>query len=391
MNRAMHFIEPLDVLFLRGNKLFGDPGSYGESLMPPWPSMVAGALRSALLAHRGIDLANFAKGEVKDEELGTPERPGSFRVTAFHLARRRNGVIEPLLPLPADLVVVEKGSNLEEEVRRIAPSQHCADLGIQCSAATPSLAVLPERQRSKPKHGYWLTGEGWHHYLRGEQIDVSRLVPSKKLWRIDMRIGVGLDLDRRAAAEGALFTSQGIALGKAEHSSCGRDGADVGFLVETAGVKLPDELMLRFGGDGRGALATCTANAAIPEPDYKAIVDARRCRMILTSPGLFDDGWLPTGATGNTSDLRFDLHGVAGHLACAAVPRAEVVSGFDIAKRRPKAAQRVAPTGSVYWLDKLNTTSQALRNLADQGLWSDPVQDPARCAEGFNRIAFAAY
>ena len=28
------FIEPLDVLVLRGNKLFGDPGSYGESLGP---------------------------------------------------------------------------------------------------------------------------------------------------------------------------------------------------------------------------------------------------------------------------------------------------------------------------------------------------------------------
>ena len=31
------FIEPLDVLFLRGNQLFGDPGSYGECLVPPWP------------------------------------------------------------------------------------------------------------------------------------------------------------------------------------------------------------------------------------------------------------------------------------------------------------------------------------------------------------------
>ena len=41
------FLEPLDVLFLRANKLFGDPGSYGESLVPPWPSAAAGALRRA--------------------------------------------------------------------------------------------------------------------------------------------------------------------------------------------------------------------------------------------------------------------------------------------------------------------------------------------------------
>ena len=29
------FIEPLDVLILRGNKLFADAGSHGEALMPP--------------------------------------------------------------------------------------------------------------------------------------------------------------------------------------------------------------------------------------------------------------------------------------------------------------------------------------------------------------------
>ena len=43
---ASLFIEPLDVLILRGNKLFADAGSHGEALMPPWPSVAAGALRS---------------------------------------------------------------------------------------------------------------------------------------------------------------------------------------------------------------------------------------------------------------------------------------------------------------------------------------------------------
>ena len=47
------FIEPLDVLFLRGNQLFGEPGSYGEALMPPWPSVAAGALRTRILADDG--------------------------------------------------------------------------------------------------------------------------------------------------------------------------------------------------------------------------------------------------------------------------------------------------------------------------------------------------
>ena len=53
------FIEPLDVLFLRGNQLFGEPGSYGEALMPPWPSVAAGALRTRILADDSVDMAAF--------------------------------------------------------------------------------------------------------------------------------------------------------------------------------------------------------------------------------------------------------------------------------------------------------------------------------------------
>ena len=388
MKRTTHFIEPLDVLFLRGNKLFGEPGSYGESPMPPWPSVAAGALRSALLAHRRIDLSRFAKGEVEDDELGTPRRPGSFTVAAFHLARRRHGAIEPLLPLPADLVVVEKQDNQGLGVRRITPYSHRFDLGIRHSAATDELAVLPEPRRDKSKGGCWITGEGWRRYLRGKLPDpAAHLVTAGELWKIDARIGVGLDATRRAAAEGKLFSSEGIVLGKMEHCTDRQAGSDIGFLVETEGATLPDALTLRFGGDGRGALST-RVDVELPMPDYEAIANARRCRMILVAPGLFPDGWRPTGIADGS---RFNLHGVAAQLRCAAVPRAEVVSGFDIANERPKPAQRAAPSGSVYWLDDLDATPDALRNLARRGLWSDPVEDAARRAEGFNRIALAAY
>lgn len=46
------FIEPLDVLYLRGNTLFGDAGGHGAALMPPWPSLAAGALRAQCLVAR---------------------------------------------------------------------------------------------------------------------------------------------------------------------------------------------------------------------------------------------------------------------------------------------------------------------------------------------------
>lgn len=391
MGTTQYFIEPLDVLFLRGNKLFGDPGSFGESLVPPWPSVAAGALRSALLVHKGYDLARFARGGIADDpELGTPERPGSFTLTGFQLARRHeDGMVEPIFSLPADLVA-SKRDNGEIDVRRMSP--HRPAEGILSSAATECLAVLPERERGKPVTGLWLTAEGWKLHLQGNSIDVNEhLVLSSKLWSLDTRVSVGLDPARRTAEEGKLFTVQAVALRRKEHGSP-NDGAafDVGFLAGVAGADLPTQLTLRFGGDGRGALAE-RAQPIASEPDYEAIALARRCRLILTAPGIFAGGWRPTGASGGGRDLRFDLHGVMARLVCAAVPRAEIVSGFDLAGWQPKPAHRIASAGSVYWMEELEASPDSLRKLAERGLWSDPPENSQRRAEGFNRCTLAVY
>ncbi len=391
MSVQQHFIEPLDVLILRGNKLFGDPGSFGESVVPPWPSVAAGALRSALLAHKGISPSLFAKGAHHDVELGTPENPGSFVLTAFNLARRWHASptqVEPLHPLPADLIVCKQGDH-GLVARKLHP--HRPPSEIRSSSATPALAVLPSEERGKPEPGCWLTLAGWKKYIAGESIDPDDdLVQSGKLWHMDLRVGVGLDPRSRRAADGALFSTQAVALRKAEHHPGASNRYDVGFLAETIGASIPNDLPLRFGGDGRTALCR-SVSVDFAAPNYDAIATAGRCRFVLTSPGIFRDGWLPTGTTATNNDIAFDLHGVRGRLTCAAVRRAETVSGFDLAKQRPKPAQKVAPNGSVYWLEDVRATPEALCKLAAEGLWSDSPEDPARRAEGFNRLTLANY
>ncbi len=387
--RETLFIDPLDVLFLRGNKLFGDPGSFGEALVPPWPSVAAGAIRSALLAHKRVDLQDFASGSIQDPELGTPQQPGKFRVVDFRLARRlADGRVEPLYAPPADLVIRRKADDHPECVRmepKALPER------LHSSAATALHAVLPERERSKPESGYWLTHEGWQAYLTGRAVDPhTQLVKSGDLWKLDPRVGVGLDPAKRSAAEGKLFTVQAVAM-RTRHHGNGCD-YDVGFLATVEGAVIPDGLMLRVGGDGRAARASLVSSTPSEPDPAEQIVKTRRCRLILTSPGIFPDGWLPTGATDyGAGDIRFDLHGVKARIVCAAVPRAEVVSGWDLAQWRPKPAQRVVPTGAVYWLDQLEATAEQLRDLVAQGLWTDPPTDAARLAEGFNRVMLATY
>ena len=385
------FIVPLDVLFLRGNKLFGDPGSFGEALIPPWPSVAAGALRSRMLADDGVDLAAFARGQVNHPTLGTPAAPGPFTVTGFHLARRHaDGRVELLMPPPADLVLFEAEGSQPLTAVQMAPIKPAAGLGS--SAELPLMPVLAQADRRKPAGGYWLTAAGFTKYLAGQMPTAEDdWVRSGDLWRLDHRVGVGLDAEQRRAKDGQLFSMQAIALARREHGSA----TDVGFLATVSGAEPPASGLVRLGGDGRAAALHPAAAYREPEPDYAAIAADRRCRLLLTSSGLFGAGWLPTGADANNrrddGAIRFELHGVSGWLVCAAVPRAEVVSGWDLARWQPKDALRAAPAGSLYWLDELDATPDALRKLAETGLWRKSGDDAARRAEGFNRIAVAAY
>lgn len=381
MSVEYRFLEPLDVLFLRGNKLFGDPGSFGESQILPWPSVAAGALRSRVLVDSGIDLAGFARGEVAHPELGTPNQPGAFVVTAFHLARRGDdGSVQVFLPLPADLVVTESESG--PVVRALVPKRLAEQ--ITSSALLPLVPALAERERGKPADGYWLTQSGWGKYLCGETLDKDDLVKSGDLWSLDHRVGVGLEAETRRAAEGRLFSTQAVAF-----------KPQLGFLVAISGAAPPQGGLVRLGGDGRAAVLRAVS-AALPESDYAAIAAAGRCRLVLISPGIFQEGWLPTGAQLDNKRedgaVRFELHGVSGWITCAAAPRAEVVSGWDLAAWQPKPAERVAPTGSIYWLElDADVTVEALRKLAAQGLWSEPCENPLRRAEGYNRTVIAVY
>lgn len=377
------FIEPADILILRANKLFDDAGSYGETQVLPWPSVVAGALRSALLSHAGWDLDAFANNRAPHPALGTPSAPGSFRLMALTLAQEKVDGVTPIRPLPADLFVPRAdGDQQSRSVWRLHPRVPAA--GIQTSAPIPELPVLRRNETSKPAAGLWLSDAAWRDYLAGQTPKAGDLIESEDLWKIEERIGVALEAQTGAARDGALFTTQAVAL----HQLNGRR---TGFLAVIEGAELPESGLLRLGGDGRAAQYR-RIDPKPAHPDWSGIASAGRCRLVLTTPGLFDQGWLPPGVyRTDNGQLSFELHGVRGRLASAAVPRSEVISGWDLARGIPKPAQRAAPAGSVYWLDELEADETSLRKLASQGLWPESGYDAQRRAEGFNRCAVAAW
>ncbi|MFZ1640080.1 MAG: type III-B CRISPR module-associated Cmr3 family protein [Candidatus Contendobacter sp.] len=387
------FIEPLDVLYLRGNKLFGDAGSYGEALMPPWPSLAAGALRSRMLADHGVDLAAFAQARERLPELsdalhaclGTPQKPGNFRVSLFTLACREQGQVQPCFPLPADVVVTAKALDDATYLQPTMP--HPA---LSSSYPLPQAPLLRAAGPAKPQGNLWLNAAGLGAYLNGEKLGKEHLLRGGELWQFDHRLGIALNDAQRTVAKGMLYTAQTVALNRRD----GRNqGQDVGFLVGVDGASglVPKSGLLRFGGDGRGAALQAVASEnLLPAPDWRRIERDRRFRLVLATPGLFADGWRLPGLDANNRWQGPD--GCTARLVAAAVNRADTVSGWDLAKWQPKPALRIAPVGSVYWFEDFQGKAETLGKLAADGFWTmGDYPDPSRRAEGFNNPLIAAW
>jgi CRISPR-associated protein Cmr3 len=383
------FIEPLDVLLLRGNKLFGDPGSHGEALIPPWPSVAAGALRSRMLADDGVDLAAF--GAIGRETHPLPGHACSagrrspspaFIWRAATPTGARNCCMAP----PADLVVFEERA--PRSVQRMAPTAPAA--GLASSAELPLLPVLAAGGAAQAGRRLLADRGGL-----GRTIWPVAYPRPKPIGSGPARCGSsttasasGLDAERRRAKDGQLFSMQAIAFAKREHGG----ETDVGFLATVSGAEPPTSGLVRLGGDGRAAALHPVNDYRPPAPDYEAIVAARCCRLLLTSPGLFAGGWLPSGANAATrradGAIRFELHGAAGLSAppCRA-PRSSGL-GPGPAAPKPACAPRppAASTGSTTWRPRPRR-SQACRAGP---VARRPAHDAQRRAEGFNRYTFAA-
>lgn len=375
------FLHPLDVLYLRGNRLFDGAGDHAEALMPPWPSLAAGALRSRMLVDHGIPLGLFGVGKTKPEGalgacLGTPSDPGDFRLAAFYVACRKGEKATPFFPLPSDVVALSPETLVYLRPAALHPA-------LRASSPLPACPALATAKPAKPVGGLWLNLTGLAAYLKGAPLNTKEhCVEKTTLWKYDARLGIALEPASRAAAEGKIYTTETVAMSE-----------NHGFLVGVQGAAglLPKSGLVRLGGDGRGAeILPC--NFSPPVPDWGKIAQEKRFRLLLTAPGVFSDGWRTPGLHNENGTLVWRNAAFSATLKASCVNRGEIVSGWDLARRCPKDAQRTAPTGSVYYFDEFQGTIDALKRLPEEGLWPPAEStDKSRKAEGFNNVMIAAW
>src|SRR6266516_3871837 len=107
------FIEPTEPLLFRTGRSF-DAGesNFAESIFPPTPETMQGALRATIVAHTSLVdskmgmAARFGTATITNL-IGDQSGYGRFRITGLTVGRIKNdNTIERLFPAPAHLIQV---------------------------------------------------------------------------------------------------------------------------------------------------------------------------------------------------------------------------------------------------------------------------------------------
>lgn len=363
-------IEPHDPLIVRDGRPFGPtPGARARSLDFPYPSTIAGGLRTR---------AGQENGRFNTENIPKVLQMGIYGPLLAELDD--DDKPSYLAPAPADALLLRENEETAVIRHRLRPlkaenalSDLPKDLEWMVGLARPD---LKKPYKDAPHYWHWKEFAKWltNPPDPAEEVDAAVLGhdgPGKE-WRVHAAINP----DTFTGIEGALFATSGLEFWQRPYGDEPRL-SDVKRLCLTAAVEnlnglSIDEGFAPLGGERRIMRWKQSKHhlPEIPEGMAESIVQTGHCRLILLTPAHFNAGWRPEWLL----DSRF---GVDVMLKAAVVGKPQTVSGWDFAKRNgkgePKPTRRLVPSGSVYFLEL--TGNEAARRAWVEEMWLSVVSD----------------
>ena len=371
------FIEPNDILMFRDGKPFsGGDDHFAQGTFPPSPSTVYGALRSHILSTAWPEYDKFAAGdesvpEQVKNEIGTPASIGALTIRQFAIAKKEGDGIEQYFPMPKD-IAKEKGKD-NGNLYMLKPENILQSKIMTDFPSDLQHLWYPSEKALESVAGF-LSQTAMSEYLSGKTPD--KWTENKKLYETEERTGIRKNGTKRSVETGGLYSVEYFRLND-----------NVGFTVEVEGTQLlpPESGMLRLGGDNRTAFYTRAIWNDIPvETIRKKISETGRFKIVLTTPAIFTNGWLPCGIDNKT--MEGSLNGIDVKLITACIGKPIGIGGFDLVKGRPKDMKKAVPAGSVYYLELKSGSVDELLS----GIWLKSISDE-KAQEGFGITLIGGY
>ena len=362
------FIEPVEPLLFRTGLPF-DAGqdTFAESLFPPTPETLQGAVRATIAAHwhPHKNIAEAFEDLQLTDLIGDRESYGRFRMTEIALGRyhtTQRETIERLFPSPAHIM------KTETQLYRLIPKE--LDKTVKTNFPEGmSHYLAPEHVPGddlKPLDG-WLTEADLDRTLGRDDITNIQVIKRSEIYQEEPRLGIGIQRDTKSTDEGFLYQMVMIRM---NHES--NTDYLYGFVVDIQlapstphgtppkdeqiqhELHLPDEGWMTIGGEQRTAHFR-----VVPTPQRRAPTTRREHSLLyLATPAVFDGGWQPSS---KFAPLDKPL--------AAAIQRYESIGGWKLnsgdAKGENKTMRRCVPAGSVYFYDRPVAAPSA---LTDHGM-----------------------
>lgn len=342
-------LTPVDSWFFRDGRPhnMGEDQSSVESVFPPFAPTVVGAVRAAAARQMGWSGRGDWPEDVK-RALGDGADLGPLRFTGPFLCRDEDGSRELLFPMPAHLLGSTAGDGERwEPVTCLAPEPEAVQTDL---ADEPVLLPAPvdvgedERARRRGR-GMWLRCGGMDRLLGGALPAREDCVASGEFFSLEQRMGLQLDLSKRAAREGHLYSPIHVRLERGV-------SLVVGVFGLRDDVELPE--MLPFGGESR--LAACEPIGAPRMPACLSKEQSPQpvATVILLTPGrLLDDGaaaWRLPAPGQPASRL---LAGAEGRIESVCVDRPLPIGGWDSVVHQPLPLEPFAAPGTTWFVRDL--------------------------------------
>ncbi len=356
---------PLDTWFFRESRPMESVGSsLLNSVFPPSPRTMSGAIRTLLGEHHNVNWETYTEEkvfEVLHRQIGDAYSMGDMRIRGPWVTRyivddkksevassSEGGSWQRLYPAPANLLYQHVNDKLQRVIRLEVGEPLDCDLGKK--VRMPTIPKMFEKvENIKPRNDVWISKETLEAFLSGKDILADSLVFSSALYDSEDRLGIARDYQSRTARKSMLYQTSHLRLNR-----------QVGLEVDVLGVKIdqPEKGLVRLGGEGRMAsfaiAESLDTDICIPRINEKT---NGLTITLLTPMGLSGQvdrssplpGFQKASENGQTvwkgvvENQKMTLHS-------AAMGKAIREGGWNLAKRKPRSVKSLTPAGSTFYL-----------------------------------------
>ncbi|MEO0297373.1 MAG: type III-B CRISPR module-associated protein Cmr3 [candidate division WOR-3 bacterium] len=334
-------ISPNDTLFFRSGRPFAMGfETWTDTIFPPYPSTIYGALRTFLIFERS-SLREFKSGKYKD--IGTPDKKGTMKIIGPFIFNSENGKI--YLPSPLDLVM-KKENKKKDKLFQISklkkPEIFYAEYPLE------DILIYPKREQVESAEGY-LDSITFKEYLQGQNREYSFI---SGFYTPEPKIGIARDDITLSSKEGYLYRIPMIRLKK-----------DYCFLVKIDGIdNMPEKGLFALGGEGKTVkFEKINDNPLEDLENMNFELKDGIFKIYLVTPAIFEKGWLPGWI--NAETLEGEKDGIKLKLIACSIGKFIRIGGWDIAKGEPKPMYKAVPPGSVYYFKVLSGSFEKIKEV----------------------------